>query len=107
MGYKVLQINSTFDDYMEVTKVILQPANSCFYFVPQTSNTVLLKPHEHSIVGNIFFNAKSECKDDCYVGLPTLSPAGHQWLLGMSLDKDVADTDQYLYTKLQQKWDRL
>ena len=33
--------------------------------------------------------------------------AGHQWLLGLTLDKDVADTDQYLYTRLQQKWHRL
>ncbi|XP_005095325.1 transmembrane protein 131 isoform X2 [Aplysia californica] len=105
--FKVLQIHSTFDDYMEVTQVTFQPADTRFYFVPQNSNTVLLQPHEHSIVGKIYFNAKSDCKDDCYVGLPTLSPAGHQWLLGMSLDKDVADTDQYLYTKLQQKWERL
>ncbi|KAH9505685.1 hypothetical protein Btru_055497, partial [Bulinus truncatus] len=105
--YKVLQIHSTFDDYMEVTQVMFQPADTRFYFIPQNSNTVLLQPHEHSIVGKIFFDAKKECKDDCYVGLPTLSPAGHQWLLGMVLDKDVADTDQYLYTKLQQKWEKL
>ncbi|XP_059172508.1 transmembrane protein 131-like isoform X2 [Physella acuta] len=105
--YKVLQIHSTFDDYMEVTQVTFQPADTRFYFIPQNSNTVLLKPHEHSIVGKIYFDAKRDCKDDCYVGLPTLSPAGHQWLLGMVLDKDVADTDQYLYTKLQQKWEKL
>lgn len=105
--YKVLQIHSTFDDYMEVTQVTFQPADTRFYFIPQNSNTVLLQPHEHSIVGKIFFDAKKDCKDDCYVGLPTLSPAGHQWLLGMVLDKDVADTDQYLYSKLQQKWDKL
>ncbi|KAK0064719.1 transmembrane protein 131 [Biomphalaria pfeifferi] len=105
--YKVLQIHSTFDDYMEVTQVTFQPADNRFYFIPQNSNTVLLQPHEHSIVGKIFFDAKKDCRDDCYVGLPTLSPAGHQWLLGMVLDKDVADTDQYLYTKLQQKWEKL
>lgn len=33
--------------------------------------------------------------------------AGHQWLLGLELDREVADTDQYLYTHLQQKWDRV
>ena len=48
--YKVLQIHSTFDDYMEVTQVTFQPADPRFYFVPQNSNTVLLQPHEHSIV---------------------------------------------------------
>lgn len=42
-----------------------------------------------------------------YYGDIFSSLAGHQWLLGMVLDKDVADTDQYLYTKLQQKWEKL
>ncbi|BFZ14499.1 hypothetical protein BsWGS_17535 [Bradybaena similaris] len=105
--YKVVQIHSTFDDYMEVTKVAFQPEDVRFYFIPQNSNTVLLQPHEHTIVGKIYFDSKKECKDDCYVGLPTSSPAGHQWLLGLTLDRDVADTDQYLFTKLQQKWNRL
>ncbi|CAG5136465.1 unnamed protein product, partial [Candidula unifasciata] len=105
--YKVVQIHSTFDDYMEVTKVSFQPADVRFYFLPQNSNTVLLQPHEHTIVGKIYFDSKKECKDDCYVGLPTSSPAGHQWLLGVGLDRDVADTDQYLFTKFQQKWNRL
>lgn len=36
-----------------------------------------------------------------------LFTAGHQWLLGLTLEKDVADTDQYLLTRLQQKFHRL
>ena len=36
-----------------------------------------------------------------------LVSAGHQWLLGAALDRDVADTDQYLYTRFQQKWQLL
>ena len=39
--------------------------------------------------------------------LITLVSAGHQWLLGLALDKEVADTDQYLYTRFQQKWQQL
>lgn len=53
MPYKVVQIHSTFDDYMEVTKVAFQPADVRFYFIPQNSNTVLLQPHEHTIVSNL------------------------------------------------------
>ena len=30
---------------------------------------------------------------------------GYQWLLGLTLDKEVADIDQFLYTKAQHKWD--
>ncbi|KAK7503847.1 hypothetical protein BaRGS_00004970, partial [Batillaria attramentaria] len=105
--YKVLKINSTFHDYMEVTQVTFQPQDMRFYFLPHNADTVLLQPEEASVVGKIFFDSKRECKDDCYVGLPTSTPAGHQWLLGLTLDKDVADTDQYLYTRLQQKWHRL
>ncbi|RUS80317.1 hypothetical protein EGW08_011918, partial [Elysia chlorotica] len=105
--HKVLQIRSTFDDFMEVTQVTFQPPDSRFFFVPLKSNKILLQPHQLSSVGKIFFDVRKNCKEDCYVGLPSLSPAGHQWLLGMSLDKDVADTDQYLYTKFYQKWEKL
>ncbi|XP_046566823.1 transmembrane protein 131-like, partial [Haliotis rubra] len=105
--YKVLQIHSTFSEYMEVTQVVFQPADRRFYFVPQNHNTILLQPHEHNVVGKIYFDSKRGCQEDCYVGLPTYVPAGHQWLLGLSLDKEVADTDQYLYTRLQQKWEEL
>ncbi|XP_070197652.1 transmembrane protein 131-like isoform X2 [Littorina saxatilis] len=104
--YKVLQIHSTFQDYMVVTQVTFQPQDMRFYFQEQDSN-IILKPQAATVVGKIFFDSKRECKDDCYVGLPTFTPAGHQWLLGLTLDKDVADTDQYLYTRLQQKWHRL
>ncbi|XP_076446798.1 transmembrane protein 131-like isoform X2 [Babylonia areolata] len=104
--YKVLQIHSTFHDFMEVTQVTFQPQDMRFFFQPH-NDTVLLQPQEPSVVGKIFFDSKRECRDDCYVGLPTVTPAGHQWLLGLTLDKDVADTDQYLYTRLQQKWHRL
>ena len=45
--------------------------------------------------------------DQCLYAVYAYVAAGHQWLLGLTLDKDVADTDQYLYTRLQQKWHRL
>lgn len=51
--YKVLQIRSTFDDYMEVTQVTFQPPDLRFYYVPQNGNTVLLQPHEQNIVSHI------------------------------------------------------
>ncbi|GFN80733.1 transmembrane protein 131-like isoform x2 [Plakobranchus ocellatus] len=104
--HKVLQIRSTFDEFMEVTQVTFQPPDFRFHFVPQSSK-MILQPHQLSSVGKVFFDVKKECQDDCYVGLSTLTPAGHQWLLGMSLDKDVTDTDQYLYTKYHQKWTKL
>jgi hypothetical protein len=48
--FKVLQIHSTFHDFMEVTQVTFQPPDSRFYFQPQDDNTVHLQPHEDSLV---------------------------------------------------------
>ncbi|KAK6172925.1 hypothetical protein SNE40_016488 [Patella caerulea] len=105
--YKVLQINSTFKDYMEVTQVTFNPADTRFYFVPENDNIVILQPGEPNVVGKIYFNSKKECSEDCYVGLPTFTPGGNQWLVGLNLEREVANTDQYLYTWLQQKWEKL
>ncbi|XP_064610189.1 transmembrane protein 131-like isoform X2 [Liolophura sinensis] len=104
--FKVLKIHSSFENYMEVRQVTFQPPDSRFYYEPPGPNPVQLEPQEDTVIGRIYFDAKRQCKEDCYVGLPT-STAGHQWLLGLTLDKEVADTDQYLYTRLQQKWERL
>ncbi|XP_052077045.1 transmembrane protein 131-like isoform X3 [Mytilus californianus] len=105
--YKVLQIYSSFRDFMEVTSVSFQPSDTRFYFEPPNNERILLEPFKNNIVGNIYFDSKRECKEDCYVGLQTNTPAGQQWLSGLGLDKEVADTDQYLFTRLQQKWDKL
>ncbi|ESO93808.1 hypothetical protein LOTGIDRAFT_228573 [Lottia gigantea] len=105
--FKVLQINSTFKNYMEVTQVTFNPADTRFYFIPQNDNVVLLKPGEPNVVGKIYFDSKRECLEDCYVGLPTFTPGGNQWLVGLTLEKEVANTDQYLFTWLQQKWEKI
>lgn len=60
--YKVLQINSTFHGYMEVTQVIFQPQDSRFYFQPHNPHTVLLKPQEASIVSMKLLKI---CLNDC------------------------------------------
>ncbi|XP_029658546.1 transmembrane protein 131 isoform X2 [Octopus sinensis] len=105
--YKVLQIHSTFEAYMKVTQVSFRPADSRFYYRPASDGQVILEPLKYNRIGRIYFDAKRGCDEECYVGLPTHTPAGHQWLLGLELDREVADTDQYLYTHLQQKWDRV
>ncbi|GAB1597873.1 transmembrane protein 131-like isoform X1 [Argonauta hians] len=105
--YKVLQIHSTFEAYMKVTQVSFRPADSRFYYKPASDGQVILEPLKYNRIGRIYFDAKRGCDEECYVGLTTHTPAGHQWLLGLELDREVADTDQYLYTHLQQKWDRV
>ncbi|KAL3880716.1 hypothetical protein ACJMK2_032934, partial [Sinanodonta woodiana] len=105
--YKVLQIHSTFEDYMAVKKIAFQPPDLRFYYQKPEVEQIVLSPQQTNIIGKIFFDAKRECREECYVGLPTHTPAGHQWLLGLSLDKDVAETDQYLYTHFQQKWENI
>ncbi|KAL5012217.1 hypothetical protein ScPMuIL_010768 [Solemya velum] len=105
--YRVLQIHSTFESHMQITRVSFQPNDPRFIYQPPSNAPVILEPHENNLIGKIFYREKGHCKEDCYVGLPTSSPAGHQWLLGLALDKEVADTDQYLYTRLQQKWEKI
>lgn len=47
--YKVLQIHSTFQDYMVVTQVTFQPQDMRFYFQEQDSN-IILKPQAATVV---------------------------------------------------------
>lgn len=105
--YKVLQIHSTFEEQMEVTRVAFEPPDSRFYFERMGKDPIILEPQKNNIIGKIYFDSKRECKEECYVGLPTYTPAGHQWLLGFSLDHDTPETDKYLYNYLRQKWERV
>ncbi|KAI0212835.1 transmembrane protein 131 [Lamellibrachia satsuma] len=103
-----LRIYSSFKHFLEVRDILFSPNDTRFYYVPRSaSKAVFLQPQKTNHIGKIYFNMKKECEEDCYVGLPTSIPAGHHWLLGATLDKDVADIDQYLYTRFRQKWDDL
>lgn len=39
-----------------------------------------------------------------YLGVNLCISAGHRWLQGLQLNKDVADTDESLYKHLRQRW---
>jgi hypothetical protein len=54
---------------------------------------------EDNIIGNVnmYTNVHTHVQSNLVV-------AGHQWLLGLALFRDVVDSDQYLFTKMQQKW---
>jgi hypothetical protein len=64
----------------------------------------VLLANQETLVGHLNFDPRKECRDDCYISLPTHIPAGHTWLLGSTLDHEVTDTDQYLYARFRQKW---
>jgi hypothetical protein len=44
VDYRVLQIHSTFREYMEVTGVTFQPSDSRFYYEPPNTERILLVP---------------------------------------------------------------
>ena len=69
-----LKIHSSFDNYMEVRDVTFQPNNSRFIYEAPKTKPVLLHPNADVIIGHIHFDAKRECKEDCYLGLPTSIP---------------------------------
>ncbi|XP_013418594.1 transmembrane protein 131-like isoform X2 [Lingula anatina] len=101
------RINSTFDGVIEAGEVIFIPEDSRFHYERANVKPLWIYYHDHNIIGKLSFDVRQGCEEDCYVGLPTHTPAGHQWLLGLTLDREVTDTDQYLYTKLQQKWENV
>ena len=102
-----LKLHSSFIYYMEVKDVTFQPNDSRFSYERPKHRPILLEPLLESIIGHIKFNPRGACQDDCYIGLPTYIPVGQQWLLGMTLNKQVVDIDQYLYSRFKQKWEYL
>ncbi len=74
--FQELRIHSSFDNYMEVRDVTFQPNDTRFIYEPPkaTAKPVLLRPGGDVVIGRVHFDAKRECKDDCYLGLPTSIP---------------------------------
>lgn len=101
-----LQIHSTFRKYMQIKSIRFEPNDTRFYYEPpRTGNKyVILNSGATTNAGTIHFDALRSCRNSCYLGLQTNTPAGHQWLVGANLDKDVADVDQYLYTRFRHIW---
>ncbi|KAK2170432.1 hypothetical protein LSH36_3g30072 [Paralvinella palmiformis] len=89
-----LIIHSSFRVKMSVWEVTFSPADNRFYYISRDEFGVPLAPYKDTDIGTIYFDLKRDCQEECYVGLPTQSHAGHHWLLGCGLNKDVADTDQ-------------
>ena len=79
--HKVLRIHSTFDNYLYIDRVAFQPNDSRFTYEPPKDLTgpPVLEPGDTATVGRIYFNAKKECKEDCYVGLPTYTPGNYNF----------------------------
>ncbi|CAH1777102.1 unnamed protein product [Owenia fusiformis] len=106
--YRNLTIHSSFSQSMELQKVMFQPHDSRFYFTP-AKDLVVLEPNKDTKIGTVYFDVQGRCRvgDTCYAGQPTSTQTGHRWLVGMTLEEEVANTDQYLYTRFQQKWDEV
>ena len=63
--YKVLQIHSTFEEQLNVTRVAFEPPDSRFYFESASQEPIILEPEKNNIVSSTFVS------DD-------LSPSGWQ-----------------------------
>ena len=90
---------------------------------------LILHPNKKTPVGRIVFDSSLDCsaQEACYVGLTTTTTTsggggggggggkttnsamtdGHPWLMGMSLPADLINTDQYLYHRLQTRWETI
>ena len=55
VDYRVLQIHSTFRDYMEVIGVTFQPPDSRFYYQPPNTERIHLIPDKANNVSTIIW----------------------------------------------------
>ncbi|XP_052281424.1 LOW QUALITY PROTEIN: transmembrane protein 131-like [Dreissena polymorpha] len=109
---KVLQVHSTFHEYMGLKSVMFQPPDPRFYFVSSKENMqninseqlLVLEPQTNNTIGKIYYDSKLECKEECYVGLATHTPAGRRWAKGLELDIETPETDEYLYRHMRERW---
>ncbi|XP_054721293.1 transmembrane protein 131-like [Uloborus diversus] len=102
-----LYVHSTFSHSMTITGISTVPEDSRFVFDSLKHGTPILHPNSKNMVGKIHFDHRKYCKQKCYSGLPTTTTMGHQWLMGMALPPDVAETDKELFRTLCKRWHSL
>lgn len=73
------KILSSFKTKMDVRDVTFQPNDTRFIYEAPRKKPVEILPNASVIIGKIYFDAKRECKDDCYLGLPTSIPGENKF----------------------------
>ncbi|XP_078684163.1 transmembrane protein 131-like isoform X1 [Branchiostoma floridae x Branchiostoma belcheri] len=105
VAHKSIFVQSSFSYKTKVESLVpVLPADDRFYFKKKDSIKTEVEPNKKTKIGTLFFDPRLECLDDCYVGLPTSTADGHQWLSSLTLDKEAGDIDSQLYQNFLTKW---
>ncbi|XP_070552188.1 transmembrane protein 131-like isoform X2 [Ptychodera flava] len=107
--YQSLTLLSSFKHPMTLEDIKPEKKDPRFYFKSgkKSGTDIELEPMKKNKVGRVFYDAKQLCQDDCYVGLPTSTADGHQWLHSLSLPPDIVDIDTELYQTLRSQWQEI
>ncbi|XP_057696827.1 transmembrane protein 131 isoform X2 [Corythoichthys intestinalis] len=104
--HQVLSIRSSFKQKVRLEQIRSLTEDIRFYYKRLRNNKDELEPRRKSKVANIYFDAKLQCEDHCYVGLPFILKTESR-PHGVVLHEDIWDADVDLHMKLLKRWQEL
>ncbi|XP_041115854.1 transmembrane protein 131-like isoform X1 [Polyodon spathula] len=104
--HQSFNIQSSFSQKVKLQHIHSVTEDVRFYYKRLKSNKDELEPRRKSKVANIYFDARLQCGDHCYAGLPFLSKGESKphWL---AMQQDLWDADVDLYQIFHKRWSEL
>ncbi|XP_077440164.1 transmembrane protein 131 isoform X2 [Vanacampus margaritifer] len=104
--HQIFSIRSSFSQKVRLEQIRSLTEDIRFYYKRLRNNKDELEPRRKSKIANIYFDAKLQCGDHCYVGLPFVFKSESK-PHGMALQEDIWDADVDLHQKLLRRWKEL
>ncbi|KAI5109355.1 transmembrane protein 131 isoform X1 [Silurus meridionalis] len=98
-----LSIQSSFSQKVKLQQILSLTEDMRFYYKRLRSNRVELEPRRKTKIANIYFDAGSQCGDQCYVGLPFVLKSEVRPHIPAMLE-DIWDSDVDLHQRLLKRW---
>ncbi|XP_034036534.1 transmembrane protein 131 isoform X2 [Thalassophryne amazonica] len=104
--HQSFSIQSSFTQKVRLQQIRSLTEDIRFYYKRLRNNKDELEPRRKSKVANIYFDASSQCGEQCYVGLPFVLKSESK-PHGLALQEDIWDADVDLHQKLLRRWQEL
>ncbi|MGH0159466.1 UNVERIFIED_CONTAM: hypothetical protein FKN15_074191 [Acipenser sinensis] len=104
--HQSFNIQSSFSQKVKLQHIRSVTEDVRFYYKRLKSNKDDLEPRRKSKVANIYFDARLQCGDHCYAGLPFLSK-GESKPHGLVMQQDLWDADMDLHQTFHKRWREL
>ncbi|XP_077390366.1 transmembrane protein 131 isoform X3 [Festucalex cinctus] len=101
--HQIFSIRSSFSQKVRLEQIRSLTEDIRFYYKRLRNNKDELEPRRKSKIANIYFDARLQCGDHCYVGLPFVFKSESK-PQGMVLQEDIWDADVDLHQKLLRRW---